>query len=193
MNNKPFIPLIFLSVSMLFIMVSGTALAHIVVKLFGVWSITCSSLIFPFSFMVNVIIAELYKRKISFTVFLTCITFSLLFGFIASHSITLAIPFVLWGTLGSIASLSVNTLLVTKQKLWLIKSFTLRYLFSTTVGELILVTIVTFGVFYISGNYTIAKVIQIWSFSYVSKIVITLIAAFPTKILAHFFKVRYEL
>ncbi len=184
-------PLVLLSMLMLFIMVSGTALAHIIIKLFGVWSITCSSLIFPLSFAINVIIAECYKKEITFFVFITSIILSVTFSFVASDSIPLSIPFALWGTLGSLVGLTVNTLIVSLPHIGKVRSFIMRYLLSTTLGELLLVTITTWGTFL--AHYDVKTVMQIWLFSYLSKVVITLILAFPIQSIAIYISSHYEL
>lgn len=189
LQQKQVYPLVFLSIAMLFVMVSGTAVAHIILHLFGRWAFTCSSLIFPLSFTINVLVGELYQRKISFTVFLSAMLFSLLFGIVAQDVIPLSVRFVLWGTVGSLIGLSVNTLIVTMHDLSHLRSFTIRYFLSTTVGEFLLVTIVTFGAF--TGYLPLAQVVQIWLFSYVTKVLITILLAFPTKILANFIRENY--
>lgn len=189
LHQRQVYPLIFLAIAMLFVMVSGTAVAHIILHIFHYWSFTCSSLIFPLSFTINVLIGELYHRKISFTVFLSAMFFSLLFGFVAQEDIPLSIRFVLWGTIGSFIGLTVNTLIVTKKDLSRFKSFTVRYFLSTTVGEFLLVTIVTFGAFI--HYLPIKSVIQVWLFSYVTKVIITIILAFPTKVVAVYMREHY--
>lgn len=189
LTSKQIYPLIILSTAMMFVMVAGTAVAHIIFHLFGTWSFTCSSLIFPLSFTINVLIGELYHRKISFTVFLSSMFFSLMFGFVAQGSIPLSIKFVLWGSLGSLVGLTINTLIVTRRDLSRFRSFTTRYFLSTTLGEFILVTIVSFGAF--TGYLPLAQVVQLWLFSYVTKVIITIILAFPTKVLASYIRVSY--
>jgi hypothetical protein len=177
--------------AMLLSMVSGTTVAHYIIKLFGFWSFTAASLVFPWSFICNVLLAECYHKKISFFVFLTAIVFSLLFGVIAQGVVPISLPFVLWGTFASIISFSVNTLIVTYRPPKKHYSFTVRYFLSTGVGEFLLVTIVTFSVFL--PKFSLIAVVQIWLFSYITKIIFTIILAFPTKILSNFFVNHYEL
>jgi len=190
-SRKQLYPLIILSMLMLLTMVSGTAVAHTILRIFHFWSFTASSLVFPWSFIINVLLAECYKKQISFLVFCTAITLSLVFGIIAQNTIPISLPFVLWGTCGSVVGFSANTLVVTYRPPKRSYPFFLRYFLSTGLGELLLVTIVTFGVFL--PLYPLYKVLQIWLFSYISKIFLTFILAFPVRVLAYFFIRHYEL
>lgn len=117
--------------------------------------------------------------------------FSLLFGFISSGVIPISIAFVLWGTLGSLLSFYVNTLIVTYKPPKKTLSFTARYFLSTGLGEFLLVTIVTFGVFLPLKPWL--DVVEIWLFSYATKVIFTILLAFPTKVLANFITKHYEL
>lgn len=120
--------------SMLLAMVAGTAVAHIILRIFHYWSFTASSLIFPWSFVINVLLAECYKKQLSFFVFLTSITLSLLFGIISQNTIPISLPFVFWGTLGSLVGFSANTLIVTYRPPKAHYPFSLRYFLSTGLG-----------------------------------------------------------
>lgn len=57
-SQKQLKPLILLSLAMFLSMVSGTMVAHYIFHLFGFWSFTAASLIFPWSFICNVLLAE---------------------------------------------------------------------------------------------------------------------------------------
>lgn len=191
MSNKQIKPLVILAMLMLLIMILGTTVAHVILHLFGVWSLTASSLIFPLSFIVNVLLGECYGKQETFFVFLTAIFFSLIFGFFSYSMIPIAAKFVIFGTIGSILGFTVNTLIVTYKPLKKQYSFPVRYFASTGAGEFVLVTIVTWGAFL--PTHSFSTVTQIWVFSFTTKILLTFILAIPVRILANFITIHYAL
>lgn len=198
-------PLIILSCALLMCMVGANAVAYKIISIFGLWSANGAALLFTFTFPIGVLIAEVYGSKIGKFVTYTAMALSLCFSLIVVLVIHLPAPttiqhdeafrlvlgnslrFSVVGTISSIIAFRINIAIITHfKKITQGRFFILRYLGSTTFGELILATLATFGAFLFV--IPLSKVIQLWLFSYFFKVAITSLLAWPTTILAVYIK-----
>lgn len=197
----------FLAILNLTVLVSASTVAYKIVQI-GPFTATCSSLIFPVTFMLTGIISEVYGYDLSRRLLTETFFCGLVFAAIVNFCVYLPSPldwhgqtsffdvlghtfrFSVAGTVGSIVGSHVNVFAVTRWKALLKgRYFILRILGASSIGQFFLVLITTFSAFL--GMMPTEVVVRMFWFAFFSKIVYALVLLWPAALIVVLLK-RHE-
>ncbi|MCW5588734.1 MAG: queuosine precursor transporter [Legionellales bacterium] len=199
----------FLSIIYVAFLLVASLIVHKMVTLGGL-TVSASTLIFPFTYFLGDVIAEVYGYKVSrqliWAAFCAIFIFDMLSALIiklpspsswiqqaAYNTVISPLPRTFWGDfVGLNVGAFVNVYLITKSKIILRgRFFLLRSLLSTAVGEAMF-NIIAFSIVFI-GVIPINEILGAMFFSYIYKAIFALLAVFPAYLIAKFLKKRENL
>lgn len=176
---------------------------------FGHLTLPGGTIIFPLSYFLGDVIAEVYGYKISRQLIWATSICSVLYTIVITFVIYSPYPenwnfssdyiqvlghsfrFVLVGTIGSFCGLFMNAYIISKTKLYTHgKYFPIRSIVSTAFGEAVLTIIVYTGAF--AGILTFSQLLALITAGYTFKLIYAVLASYPGSWLVEFLKKKED-